>query len=85
VSLFVKGSEVPPPVDESIRLFSMCSAFSFKHLPMAGGLFDQNPQLLDRFLYILHAQEEQRKKEDSRKRQMQGGPSPKIRGARPAY
>ncbi|QEM40902.1 MAG: pre-TMP frameshift protein [Phage AS32] len=53
---------------------------------MQGGLFDQNPELLERFLYILQAQEEQRQKEENERKRKQGGPSgKKIRGSRPSY
>jgi hypothetical protein len=41
----VKGEPVDNP-PESIRLFSLAENMKFAHLPVAGGLYDQHPQLL---------------------------------------
>ena len=77
MTLLVRGKQIPPPVDESIRLFNMCQAFGFKHLPEAGGLYDQHPDLMDRFMFILAAQQEQREREEAAERRK--GPKPNIR------
>jgi len=42
----------------------------FAHLPMDGGLFNQDPVLLDRFQYIFNSlAEEEERKERQRKRE----------------
>lgn len=58
----------------------MCKAFEFRHLPVAGGLYDQHPEFLDKMLYIMQAESVQREKEDKakeRKRMGGKGPPPK--------
>jgi len=32
---------------DSLRLFMLCKAMEWNHLPASGGLFDQDPRLLD--------------------------------------
>ncbi len=75
VSLFVKGKEIPPPVDESIRLFSLCEAMKWSHLPSPGAIFDQKAGLMDRFYFIFaqraeHEERERKKEEQKNKRTM---------------
>jgi hypothetical protein len=53
---------------------------------MPGGIYDQHPDMLDRFLYILGKQEEHREKEEAERKRRMGGP--KSRGkmsSRPTY
>lgn len=50
--LYVTDKEVPPPIDDRLKIFQTCQAMEFKHLPMSGGLFAQHPGLLDAFRYI---------------------------------
>lgn len=33
-------------------MFSLCSSMKWAHLPNAGGLYDQDPVLLNKFKYI---------------------------------
>lgn len=49
-------------------MFSLCEGMKWSHLPNAGGLYDQDPELLDGFRYIFsvraeHEAEEQRQRE----------------------
>ena len=37
---------------ESLRLFILCEAMNWAHLPLPGGLYAQHPQLLDEWFYI---------------------------------
>lgn len=37
-----------------IRMFTLCEAMKWNHLPLAGGLYDQDPDLLDGFRIIFH-------------------------------
>ena len=34
----------------------MCVGMQWNHLPVAGGLYDQNPEILERFYYIMGEQ-----------------------------
>lgn len=48
----------------------MCEAMRWNHLPVAGGLYDQHPQLLEEFNLIFAAKarkEERERKEQERK------------------
>lgn len=48
----------------------MCEAMKWNHLPESGGLYDQDPDLLDGFLMIFHEralhEEEEAKKRDNK-------------------
>lgn len=52
-------------------MFSLCEGMKWAHLPNAGGLYDQDPDLLDQFRYIFSARSEhdaeERKKEENKK------------------
>ncbi len=55
-----------------IRIFSLCENMKWTHLPVAGGLYDQHPDLIDGFDIIFrarakHEAEEQRKREEQTK------------------
>ena len=41
---------------ESIRLFALCQQMKWAHLPVAGGLYDQHPQLIEEWSYIFAQQ-----------------------------
>lgn len=75
VTLFVRGREIPPPVCSEIRLFSLCEGMKWTHLPEAGGLYDQNPQLLDRFYFIL-AERSKHEAAEQAKRDRESGKTP---------
>lgn len=65
----MKGESVTNPC-ESIRLFALCSAMEWTALPVAGGLYDQHPQLVDEWLHIFArrgAHEERKRKEQEQK------------------
>jgi hypothetical protein len=51
-------------------MFSLCESMKWAHLPNAGGLYDQHPELLDGFRYIFSVrgeeQERQRKLEEQK-------------------
>jgi hypothetical protein len=61
-------------------MFVLCEGMKWSHLPVAGGLYDQHPDLLDAFRTIFsararHDAEEREKEEADRKRQMGSGKS----------
>lgn len=52
----------------------VCQAFEFKHLPVAGGIFDQHPIFLERAIYIMQEQQAHDKREEAaKKRKKMGG------------
>lgn len=52
-------------VPTSIKLFHLCANMKWAHLPNAGGLYDQSPQLLDEFSVIFTLINEKRAKDDA--------------------
>jgi hypothetical protein len=58
----------------------LCKAMKFNHLPMAGGIYDQHPGLIDRFYYLL-AQEAKVEGEEARRREAEAK-NPKKPGGR---
>lgn len=70
---FVEGKAITN-AHPMIRMFALCEAMKWNHLPLAGGLYEQDPELLDGFMYIFgeraayeEEQERKRKAEDRRK------------------
>jgi hypothetical protein len=61
----------------------MCQAMEFRHLPMPGGLFAQNPGLLDAFRYIWGAQAAEDRKKKAKEKNARMGPVPKNAGNPP--
>lgn len=58
---------------ESLRLFALCQAMEWNHLPVVGGLYDQHPQVLEEWVYIfqrkhLHEKQQRDKHEAEMKR-----------------
>lgn len=54
-------------------MFVLCENMKWNHLPNAGGLYDQHPELLEKFLFIFQSRqeyqaEEEKRQEDERKR-----------------
>lgn len=65
MGLLVAGRPIEHPL-ESVRLFIICKAMEWHHLPNAGGLYDQSPRLLDDWLYIW-AKEYEKQQTDAKK------------------
>jgi hypothetical protein len=66
-------------------MFSLCENMKWAHLPLAGGLYDQSPELLDKFMYIFQQRavieaEEARKREREAKSKSPSRPSSRRRG-----
>jgi len=57
-------------------MFVLCEGMKWSHLPVAGGLYDQHPDLLDAFRIIFGIRarhdEEQRQKEEAERKRMMG-------------
>lgn len=59
----MKGYEIEGGIHESLRLFAICDAMQWSHLPVAGALYDQHPKLLEDWMHIFSVRAE----EDARK------------------
>lgn len=58
-------------IHESLRLYSVCKLFKFNYLPVAGGLYDQHPRLLEDFLMIAQIEARaERRRQEKREREM---------------
>ncbi len=66
----MQGKSIKNPCT-SIRLFAMCKAMKWAHLPVAGGIYDQHPQLLEDFMYIFNKQAEWDELEQKREKRKQ--------------
>lgn len=67
-----------------LRMFQICEAMKWSHLPLPGGLYAQDPDLLDGFLIIFservkHDAAEQKKRDAEMNRGK--GPKPTSRGS----
>ena len=55
-----------------MRLYTICKALKWNHLPVAGGIYAQHPKFLDDLLIIFNedvkAEEERRRKEEARQK-----------------
>ena len=82
----MRGQVVQNPLPE-IRLFSICEGMKWAHLPVAGGLYDQDPRLLDRWRVIFQRrseyEEEKERLRQSKERSRSAGA--RIRPSRANY
>jgi len=53
-------------------MFSLCEAMKWNHLPGPGAIYDQHPDLMDRFYYIF-AMKSQVEAEEQKKRDREMG------------
>lgn len=63
---WVRGQPVEHPT-ESIRLFALCQAMKWSHLPVAGGIYDQHPKLIDEWEIIFSEKAEWEEQEHRRR------------------
>lgn len=69
-------------------MFTLCARMKWNHLPNAGGLYDQDPVLLDKFNYIfseLEKREEadrqkQKREMEAAQKKNKGGSRSRLRG-----
>lgn len=76
----MRGKEVPNPCS-SIRLFSICEAMKWAHLPVPGGLYDQHPDFLDQIKHIFMEKgkyEEAKSKQEQRDAQRKTGRAGRV-------
>lgn len=77
----MKGEPVEN-VPESLRLFSLCEAMRWNHLPSAGGLYDQHPRLLEDWLMIFNTKAEHEKAEAEKRNRELGNKAGASKGRR---
>jgi uncharacterized protein (DUF952 family) len=53
-------------------MFQICESMKWNHLPEAGGLYDQSPDLLDGFLIIFHERSIHEAEEAEKRKREQG-------------
>jgi hypothetical protein len=56
-----------------MRLFSLCEAMQWAHLPVAGGIYDQHPELLEQWKVIFEERGKYEQEKESNK-----GKSPPV-------
>jgi hypothetical protein len=57
---------------ESLRLYTICDAMKWNHLPVSGGLYDQDPRFLDDMVVIMSARADADQREMAKARRQQG-------------
>lgn len=64
-------------------MFMLCEAMKWNHLPLAGGLYDQDPELLDGFGIIFHerAEHDRKEHEEEERKRNRGMGMPRVKGA----
>lgn len=50
-------------------MFMLCEAMKWSHLPVAGGIYDQHPDLIDGFLIIFQERAKHQEEEDKKREQ----------------
>jgi hypothetical protein len=79
---YIEGKVIENPRVE-IQMFSLCEGMNWSHLPVAGGLYDQHPDLLDAWRYIFGVRAEHEKLEQERReRESKRSTSRGMRGRR---
>lgn len=67
---FVNSDEGVTNPPEIIRLFNLCASMKWAHLPVAGGIYDQDPEFIDGIQLIFEAQARKAKRDaDERERE----------------
>lgn len=64
-----------------LKLFADCERMKWAHLPVAGGIYDQHPDLLAGFRVIWAAQAEEADRQE-KQRARQSGQRPRVAGRR---
>ena len=67
VDNYVRGEGVEN-AHPAIQMFGICAALQWTHLPSAGGIYDQNPELLEKFRVIWSKQAEHEKAEQAKRK-----------------
>ena len=53
---------------ESLRLWAVCNAMKWNHLPVAGGIYDQHPEFLDDIMVVFDEKWKADKRESDRQK-----------------
>jgi hypothetical protein len=62
---------------ESIRLFSICEALKWNHLPNEGGIYDQHPDLLDQWQVVWQERAKYESEQERKSKAQQRKPRPR--------
>lgn len=62
----------------SIRLFALCQNMKWSHLPVAGGLYDQHPQLLEEWEVIFSEVAAYEAEQEAKREQEAGRSRPNV-------
>jgi hypothetical protein len=65
-------------------MFSLCEGMKWSHLPVAGGIYDQRPELMDKFqiIFQMRAEIEAKRQEEDERRNKHAGKSSRVAGRR---
>lgn len=65
-------------------MFSLCEAMKWAHLPVAGGIYDQHPDLIAdwRIIFGKRAEKEAKQQEEEARRNKVNSKSPRVAGRR---
>lgn len=81
---YVRGRKVDSPVPV-LRLICVADALEWKHLPVAGGIYDQHPDFVEAMMMLFeergkYEREKQKQEESKANQQKQRMPSHPRRG-----
>lgn len=62
-------------------MYALCEGMKWSHLPNAGGIYDQNPDLIEGFQVIMAARAKHENEEQA-KRERKAGQRPRMAGRR---
>lgn len=62
----MRGRDITGTPHEAIRLYAICELTNWTHLPVAGGLYDQDPDFIDAMMIIAKVKGEYEKSKSSR-------------------
>lgn len=74
------GGETLTFAYESLRLFLWCAGTKWAHLPVAGGIYDQHPTLIDEWAILFDIQAKHEAAEQASQRRETEAATAKARG-----
>lgn len=64
---------------ESLRLYLWCAGTKWAHLPVAGGIYDQHPLLIDEWGVLFEMQADHDRAQNNRREQEMKQKTPRVR------
>ena len=65
--MLVRGKEIPPPIHSGLAMLSLLESMEWKHLPNAGGMYDQHPDFVEKVKYYMGQRYQAEKEKQDRK------------------